>query len=433
MVEQPRPSPQQWARAHPHGYDAAAAVVFSVLALLVTQESAAWAIPVKSVNTFHLLVAALAGLPHVVRRIAPISAFLLSVGSVAGAILVKSPDPTVQVIVWWFVAYSVAANHDPRVQRIGRVLITVLSVALLVTIVVLVLTESSPAAIGSWGRARALLTSIAAVAAVIGTAWFGGVASRAKDAHVALLAERSREVAEREAARAQQAVLDERVRISRELHDVVAHHVSVMGVQAGAARRLMQRDTAAASALLSDIEQSSRSAIAEMGRVVALLRSDTDQTDLIDGSAIADATPVDAPQPGIAQLERLIEQAAGAGMNVSLDVKGEQTEVPPSVGLSVYRIVQESLTNVRKHAGLDAQTDVALRFSSTSLELAVINRGRIESAKPTVPGSLPGRPGHGQLGMRERASLVGGTLQVGPVAGGYQVRATLPLQRVADA
>ncbi|HEX2698955.1 MAG TPA: sensor histidine kinase [Acidimicrobiales bacterium] len=198
------------------------------------------------------------------------------------------------------------------------------------------------------------------------------------------------------------------MRIARELHDVVAHHVSVMGVQAGAARLVMERDPPNAASALASIESSSRQAVAELHRLLGFLRQEGDSDDL-------------APQPGLDQLEDLVAQMAAARFGVQLRVDGEPRPLPSSVELSAYRIVQEALTNVLKHSGA-ASAEVHLRYRSGTVEVEVLDDGGGVPTAPTATG------GHGLIGMRERATLHGGHLAAGPrPEGGFYVRATFPL------
>jgi signal transduction histidine kinase len=213
--------------------------------------------------------------------------------------------------------------------------------------------------------------------------------------------------AERERTRAaHQAVLDERTRIARELHDVIAHSVTVMVVQAQAGPRLLGDATQARGAFES-IESTGREALAELRRLLGVLRT-------------ADEQPAIGPQPGLGSLRALVEQLGEAGQRVRLRVEGTPVSIPPGVDLSAYRIVQEALTNALKHAG-DAEAEVTVRYGSSMLELEVVDNGSGAAA----PGSTPG---HGLIGMRERVALYGGLLEAGTRNGhGYAVRARLPL------
>jgi signal transduction histidine kinase len=199
------------------------------------------------------------------------------------------------------------------------------------------------------------------------------------------------------------------VRIARELHDVVAHHVSVMGLQAGAARRVLGRQPDKAEAALSSIEASSRQAVLELHRLLGFLRR-ADQTDDL------------APHPDLAQLSDLVAQAGQGALTVTLSVEGEPRPLPPTLEVSAYRVVQEALTNARKHSGGTTAT-VRVAYQPTMLEIEVLDDGNRGAEPP-----LPNAGGHGLIGMRERVALHGGHLRAGPRPhGGFAVHATFPL------
>ena len=215
------------------------------------------------------------------------------------------------------------------------------------------------------------------------------------------LAEREREVAAREA------VLQERTRIARELHDVIAHNVSMMVVQAGAERRLLDATGGSTRDVLAGIERTGRAALTEMRRLVGMLRD--------EGSA-----PL-IPQPGLDGLPVLVTQVREAGVHVSLQVEGEPSAVPAGLQLSAYRIVQEALTNVLKHAG-DATVAVRVSYQPDSLQIEVLDDG---------PGAGVAHPegGHGLAGMRERVALYGGRFSAArQPGGGFAVRVLLPMR-----
>lgn len=202
------------------------------------------------------------------------------------------------------------------------------------------------------------------------------------------------------------AVVEERSRIARELHDVVAHSVSVMVVQTQAAQRLLEADPKEARQALSSIETTGRQALVELRRMLGILRRDDEELTL-------------APQPGLENLDVLIEQTRKAGLPVELCIEGEPKPIPAGVDLSAYRIVQEALTNTRKHAG-PTRARVVIRYGSKELELEVTDDG-------TGTGKGEGA-GQGLIGMRERASLYGGMVESGNRnGGGYLVRTRLPL------
>jgi signal transduction histidine kinase len=217
----------------------------------------------------------------------------------------------------------------------------------------------------------------------------------------ARVAERERDVAAREA------VVEERARIARELHDAIAHNVSMMVLQAGAERRVLDNAGSSTREVLATIEGIGRGALTEMRRLVGMLRSDT-----------ADEL---TPQPGLGDLPRLVAQVREAGLPVELRVDGPARELPVGIELSAYRIVQEALTNALKHAG-EAHACVQVRYGADSLELEIADDGRGGQA-PVVSG------GHGLAGMRERVALYGGRLDAGRrPSGGFAVRVLLPIR-----
>jgi signal transduction histidine kinase len=215
------------------------------------------------------------------------------------------------------------------------------------------------------------------------------------------LAERERDVAAREA------VLAERSRIARELHDVIAHNVSMMVVQAGAERRSLDGTGGSTRDVLEGIERTGRGALVEMRRLVGMLRTDT--TDAL------------APQPSLDDLPRLVAQVQAAGLPVELRVDGDRRSIPVGIDLSAYRIVQEALTNALTHAN-DAHATVRVRYADDVLELEISDDG-------DAPDGLESGGGHGLLGIRERAALYGGRFTAGRrPEGGFTVRVLLPIR-----
>jgi signal transduction histidine kinase len=252
--------------------------------------------------------------------------------------------------------------------------------------------------------------------------WVIGDNVRVRRAYVAGLEERAVWVDAQRAAEARRAAGAERARIARELHDVVAHHVAVMAVQAGAARMLNESLDQQTRDLLTSIEDSAHQAMSELRRLLGVLRRD-------DSSAAAEPPSAPAPQPGLGQLGQLVEQVRQAGLPVHLTEAGGAGELPDSVDLSAYRIVQEALTNVLKHAG-PVPTTVCVRRTRGEVTLVVTNRppaAVLTGATAPGPSGPSDRPGHGLIGMRERAGMAGGELRAGPTAdGGFQVLARLP-------
>jgi signal transduction histidine kinase len=246
---------------------------------------------------------------------------------------------------------------------------------------------------GPW-EALPYLTATSA-AMVLVRRVIGGREERAR------LAERERDVAAREA------VLEERSRIARELHDVIAHSVSMIVVQAGAERRILPDQQGGTYETLAAIERTGRSALTEMRRLVGMLRSQSED-------------PL-TPQPGLSDLAALVDQVRAAGLQVELDVEGEQAALPAGVELSAYRIVQEALTNALKHAG-HATARVRLHYHPESLEIDVLDSGT-----GCPPTSTPS--GHGLAGMRERVALYGGRFTAGRrPEGGFAVHVALPVR-----
>jgi signal transduction histidine kinase len=218
-------------------------------------------------------------------------------------------------------------------------------------------------------------------------------------------------------AQAATAVADERRRIARELHDVVAHSVSVMVVQSGAARRVLDDDPDQAMEALGEVERSGRQALSELRRLLGLMR------DGDDGAAARE------PQPTLAGIDDLIRRARDAGLPTELRHEGEPFALPMGCDLAAYRVVQEALTNSLKHAGAGAHAKVLLRWTEKELELDITDTGNgLAAAGPDLDGPL----GQGLVGMRERVALCGGDMQAGPRwNGGFRVRATIPRHRDA--
>jgi signal transduction histidine kinase len=228
-------------------------------------------------------------------------------------------------------------------------------------------------------------------------------AAGARHSERARLAEERAQRSEEEAKRA---VGEERARISRELHDVVAHSVSVMTVQASAVRRLLKPDQEREREALQVVEETGRQALTEMRRLLGIMREQGVSAER-------------APQPGLATIADLVEHVREAGLPVELTVEGEPVRLPPGVDLSAYRIVQEALTNALRHAG-PARAWVAVRYGGDDVEIEVENDGRSDSDGEAA--------GHGLVGMRERVALCGGELKAGPrKGGGFSISARLPV------
>jgi signal transduction histidine kinase len=242
-------------------------------------------------------------------------------------------------------------------------------------------------------------------------AWYLGRRMKGRREYLALLEERAEYLERERAAEAQRAVTEERTRIARELHDVVAHRVSMITVQAGAAQTVAASDPDRAVRAMEAIEGEGREALEELRQILGVLRSDGDGTGLL-------------PVHGLADIGDLVAEMRSAGMEVSLFNDGDTGGIPAQVDLASYRIVQEALTNVVKHGGPDPSAQVRISSSDGHLTIEVTDNG---SGVSRLPGS-----GHGLAGMRERTALLGGTFEAGPdPQGGFRVIARLPLEKSA--
>ncbi|MFI6686103.1 sensor histidine kinase [Streptomyces sp. NPDC050485] len=248
-------------------------------------------------------------------------------------------------------------------------------------------------------------------------AWVLGDSMRTRKAYLAQLEERAARLEREREAQAKVAVAAERARIARELHDVVAHNVSVMVVQADGAAYVMDTSPDQAKTALETISMTGRQALAEMRRLLGVLRTGEHQE---AGEYV--------PQPDVQQIEDLVETVRGAGLTVDFKIEGTPRPLPSGVELTAYRIVQEALTNTRKHGGPDAGASVRLVYFDDGLGLLVEDDGRGAAHEMYEDGGADGQ-GHGLIGMRERIGMVGGTLDAGPrPGGGFRISALLPLK-----
>lgn len=246
--------------------------------------------------------------------------------------------------------------------------------------------------------------------------WYLGRRVRNRGDYLALLEERARHLEEQQQARADRAVREERARIARELHDVVAHRVSMMTVQAGAARTIAPHDLDAAVEAMGDIEQAGRQALGELRHLLGVLRADGGGT----GGDPADL----GPQPGLADVPRLIDDLVATGADVAVTLIDPPDGLSAAVDLSAYRIVQESITNIIKHAGDRPRVEIDVAALGDRLAIDITNTGHGSGAvAPLLPGA-----GYGIAGMRERVAVLGGTLTAGAEpADRFGVHARLPL------
>lgn len=262
------------------------------------------------------------------------------------------------------------------------------------------------------GKARLSLPGLLIVA--VAWAWTWGVLARTRQNYVAALAESAERSLREQEARHRADALDERARIAREIHDIVSHSLGVMVVVADGAATTAPADPQRAADAMIRVRDTGREAMGEMRRMLSLLRT-------------GDPTGVE-PQPGIARLEDLVAETRSTGLPVSLSVTERATgplDPPAGLGLTVYRLVQEALTNARRHGGSVSRVDVRVHHAQDRLEIEVLDDGDGLSASAGSSGS----PGHGLVGMRERVASHGGALETGPRAdGGFRVRAVLPIR-----
>lgn len=416
-----RPAPA-WVRPEPTRRErltdigtAAALYVAAVLSQQLYRIAGVYTHPADAVLTFALL--ALAVLPLAVRRTHPVIA---AIGAAIGFIACGSlqvPELLVTNISLFTALYSVGAWVSRRALANGVRAAIVLSMAVWLMISIFQ-AATDPDALDGLSRAGAFSPLLAYMLIQVlinllyftGAWWFGDRAFASARQRWDL-EQRTTELEQERERTAAQAVALDRVRIARELHDAVAHHVSVIGIQAGAARTVLTSDTRAASEALHTIEQASRDAIRELHEMLTTLRDSDEPEDSVRG---------------IDRVPELVAASVDAGLPTSYRVIGDAVPVPAVASVNLYRIAQEALTNVRKHAGPDATADVRLRYGADHVELEVANSGGL--AVHRMPGGL------GQLGMRERVAASGGTLELGPRSrGGYLVRARIPLPEEAPA
>jgi signal transduction histidine kinase len=341
-------------------------------------------------------------LPVAVRRRDPLRVLYVTGSAITVYSLLGYPESNGFLGV--FVAFYTVAAHEPR--RIATLAAIITAGGVLVSF----------AAYAAFQPSQGWTEDLTGAFLSFALAWLIGDNLRVRRAYTRELEERAVQLEREHEEQAALAVSQERARIARELHDVVAHHVSVMVVQAAAARRVAATDPAAALEAIGAVETAGRTALAEMRRMLDVLR--TDEAGV-------------GPQPGLADLDRLVEQVREAGLPVQLAIEGSPHILPVGMDLAAYRIVQEALTNAVKHAG-KATARVTVRYLLRELELDVVDDGR-GAAAPLLAGKVDGA-GQGLVGMRERVALYGGEIQTGPVfPGGYRVHVRLPYEPPQEA
>ncbi|MEV7500706.1 sensor histidine kinase [Streptomyces sp. NPDC093018] len=395
-------------KAHPLALDAALAA-----AVLVCMVAGSFATPKDGQGVtwglrpapLSLLLMLLAAVALVFRRRAPRT--VLAVTGTLSVVECVTGDPRAPVTMSAVIAlYTVAATTDRTTTfRVGLLTMTVLTAAAM-------LAGPLP-----WYAQENL-----GVLAWTGIGATAGDAVRSRRAVVQAIRDRADRAERTREEEARRRVAEERLRIARDLHDVVAHHIALVNVQAGVAAHVMDKRPDQAKEALAHVREASRSALNELRATVGLLRQSGDPE-----------APTE-PAPGLSLLEELAGTFRSAGLPVEVARTDQDTHLPAAVDLAAYRIVQEALTNVRKHAGAGARAEVSVVRVGRNIEITVVDDGSGETGAPGThpegaPDSAPEKGGgHGLLGMRERVGALGGTLTTGPrYGGGFRVHAILPV------
>lgn len=379
---------QPWRESHPQVSDAFLAA-FAFALGLTGQLSPETGQPISmDTPVVMLLVVSCAAL--VVRRRAPVVVWLVTLAAAALSLsMLGGPAPA--IVTTMVAVYTVATLRSPRLAVLAAIATPLVLIGTYVTV------ASAP-----WlNDATYTLTAVSAMACAIGFAVKGNRAVLAVAQERARVAELTRE------EEAQRRVTEERLRIARELHDVVAHHIAVINVQSGVARHLLESDPRAAAEALTHVRDASGVVLREMSTVLGLLRT-------------SDDTATDQPAPGMAHVDSLIDSVRRSGTAVTVRTSGTPRELAPGTELAAYRIVQESLTNAGKHGAGTAE--VAVEYRADTLVINVANQ---ITAGQLNPGD---GTGHGLVGMRERVTALGGRLHTGANADGrFVVHAELPV------
>ncbi|MEU5182157.1 sensor histidine kinase [Streptomyces longwoodensis] len=386
-------------RAHPLALDASVAA--GVLVCMVAgsfvdprgDNGAVWG--VRSPAPLSLLLITVGAVALVFRRSAPLT--VLAVTGTVSVVECVTGDPRAPVAMSAVVAlYTVASTTDRATTwRAGLLTMTVLTGAAML---------SGPL---PWYAQENI-----AILAWTGIGATAGDAVRSRRAVVQAMRERAERAERTREEEARRRVAEERLRIARDLHDVVAHHIALVNVQAGVAAHVMDKRPDQAKEALAHVREASRSALNELRATVGLLRQSGDPE-----------APTE-PAPGLDRLDELAGTFRSAGLRVEVARADQGTTLPAAVGLAAYRIIQEALTNVQKHAGPEAGAEVSVVRVGPNVEITVLDDGRADDPPDPVSGG-----GHGLLGMRERVTALRGTLTTGPrYGGGFRVHAILPVK-----
>lgn len=407
-----------WARDRPFVTDLALAIALAATAgtvsvLTLTADPPPSGYLLLTLAAFAALHVAVAG-----RRRWPAPAFVLAaVGEAALAVvpLQSGGQGTAYPVTllptglaYLICAYSVSARAPVPWPRMS-LLVGIIGTAAVTVRFVTEPTFADTAPGGQWGGT---LFVVAALLATVLSMWALGAFRRWRLAQIEGLAERASRAEQDRADQVRQAAVDERTRIAREMHDVVAHSLSVMVRQAEGGRFVAATDIAKAAEVMRTIADTGREALQDMRSLLGVLRSD-------------DPHEMSQPQPTIDDIPQMVDRVRESGLPVSLDVCGRPRTLDRAAHLAAYRLVQESLTNVVKHAGAGARAQVRIDWGGQDLTLEVTDTG--QPPPPTVGSSTPGR---GHVGMSERLTLLGGSLSAGPATdGGYRVTGRIPLVR----
>ncbi|MFK8846182.1 sensor histidine kinase [Streptomyces sp. Ac-502] len=401
----PRPGggPLAWIRAHPYAFDSALAlaVVVAILVGAVAEPHGPHGprFGERELTATTVVLAVAAGGALVLRRRFPRSVLAATGLCTVLELLLESGVPRAPVFCSVVIALCTLAARTDRstTWRVGALTVLGLTAAAM-------LLGDRP-----WYAQENL-----GIFAWTGMAAAAGDAVRSRRAFVTAIRERAERAERTREEEARRRVAEERMRIARELHDVVAHHIALVNVQAGVASHVMDSRPDQAKQALAHVREASRSALDELRATVGLLRQSDDPR-----------APTE-PAPGLGVLDQLVDGFVRAGLPVTLDVPESADALPAALDLTAYRVVQEALTNVHKHAGTGARATVRIARDTDALTVTVLDDGGTPgpSSGPREPGG-----GHGLIGMRERVAALRGTAETGPrPAGGFQVRVRLPLQ-----
>ncbi len=394
---------------HP-GREAAVDCAATVLLALLYALTWRWSTAGETIPWAAKLLAAVAVLSAAGRRRWP--AVALAVSAIASAILIAIAVNPLPALAPAFCMYLIPLrfrHRDALWLLAGTLLVIAAGCA--------AFGGMSHGAAGRGGADQAEAVMLESSLAVIG-AWLVGYSVEQRRAAAASRREQAEQLAREQLAEARRASGEERMRIARELHDVVAHSLTLIAVQAGVANHVATRQPEQAAQALSSIEKLSRGALTEMRALLGVLRTDQGEP------AAQRQNVVLQPAPGLTDLEHLAERTAAAGVHVNLDIQGPLPDLPAGLDLAVYRVIQEALTNVVKHAGAD-RCQVRITSEQGKLTVEVTDNGRGLGGQP---GDKP--QGHGLIGMRERVGMYGGEFSAASLPGpGFQVSATFPLAK----